>query len=123
MIMTLQPLRGGMLILTDEEKNCLATHGHPIPTSLPLNKEQEKYLKKIRRKIKNKVINIHKLIVLFAVTFMTFVIYSLQIAAQESRRRRKEYTDVLETKSVNGSTFRWFNMILLNIKKDKLHVK
>ena len=45
----------GILYLTDEEKKTLMSEGYPIPTKLPLTKAEEKSLKKIRRKIKNKV--------------------------------------------------------------------
>eukprot|EP00069_Balaena_mysticetus_P011083 bmy_07057T0 len=64
----------GPLVLTEEEKRTLIAEGYPIPTKLPLTKSEEKALKKIRRKIKNK------------------------ISAQESRRKKKEYMDSLEKK-------------------------
>ncbi|XP_012537577.1 cyclic AMP response element-binding protein A isoform X2 [Monomorium pharaonis] len=62
----------GDLILTEEEKKILRAEGYPVPTKLPLSKQEDKALKKIRRKIKNKV------------------------SAQESRRKKKEYMDGLE---------------------------
>jgi len=52
----------------------LISEGYPIPSKLPLTKAEEKSLKKIRRKIKNK------------------------ISAQESRRKKKEFVDTLERK-------------------------
>ncbi|XP_065345994.1 cyclic AMP response element-binding protein A isoform X1 [Cloeon dipterum] len=64
----------GTLSLTEEEKKTLVAEGYPVPTRLPLTKAEEKSLKKIRRKIKNK------------------------ISAQESRRKKKEYMDSLEKK-------------------------
>lgn len=42
-------------MLSEEEKRMLVTEGYPIPAKLPLTKTEEKNLKKIRRKIKNKV--------------------------------------------------------------------
>lgn len=62
------------MILTEEEKRTLIAEGYPVPTKLPLTKQEEKSLKKVRRKIKNK------------------------ISAQESRRKKKEYMDGLERK-------------------------
>ncbi|XP_026863333.2 cyclic AMP-responsive element-binding protein 3-like protein 2 [Electrophorus electricus] len=64
----------GPLLLTEEERRTLIAEGYPVPTKLPLTKSEEKALKKIRRKIKNK------------------------ISAQESRRKKKEYMDALEKK-------------------------
>ncbi|XP_030741133.1 cyclic AMP-responsive element-binding protein 3-like protein 2 [Echinops telfairi] len=70
----------GPLVLTEEERRTLVAEGYPVPTKLPLTKSEEKALKKIRRKIKNK------------------------ISAQESRRKKKEYMDSLEKKVESCST-------------------
>lgn len=64
--------QSGYLVLSEEEKRTLIAEGYPIPGKLPLTKQEEKNLKKIRRKIKNK------------------------ISAQESRRKKKEYLETLE---------------------------
>jgi len=63
--------------LSEEEKRTLLIEGLPIPARLPLNKMEERALKKVRRKIKNK------------------------ISAQESRRKKKEYMEALEKKVDN----------------------
>lgn len=49
-----------MLALTEEEKRTLIAEGYPVPVKLPLSKQEEKSLKKVRRKIKNKVCDIYQ---------------------------------------------------------------
>ncbi|KAK3733261.1 hypothetical protein QZH41_011105 [Actinostola sp. cb2023] len=60
------------LVLSTEEKRLLAEEGAAIPTDVALTKAEERTLKKVRRKIKNKQ------------------------SAQESRRKKKDYMDGLE---------------------------
>ncbi|CAP24155.2 Protein CBR-CRH-2 [Caenorhabditis briggsae] len=64
----------GDLMLSAEERRTLVQEGYPIPTKYPLSKSEEESLKIVRRKIKNK------------------------LSAQESRRKRKEYIDALESR-------------------------
>lgn len=51
----LQMPSSGCLFLSEEEEHTLISEGYPVPTRWPLTKQEEKILKKIQQKIKNKV--------------------------------------------------------------------
>ena len=58
--------------LTEEEKELMEAEGVVLPSSGPITRIQERELKQLRRKIKNK------------------------LSAQDSRRKRKEYVGQIE---------------------------
>lgn len=69
MRLALQKGSTGVLTLTEEEKRTLIAEGYPVPTKLPLTKQEEKSLKKVRRKIKNKVCNVSHILCIFKIKY------------------------------------------------------
>ena len=89
------------LHLTDEERKLLTEEGVDLPEDLPLTKAEERVLKKVRRKIRNKR------------------------SAMESRRRKKEYiTTVEEQYESSKGIFFWLRGLkVINILDENDELK
>ena len=72
--------KAATLVLSEEEKALLAQEGIELPVDMPLTKAEQKHLKRVRRKIKNKV------------------------SAQESCKRKKDYVQGLEQRVEHCTT-------------------
>ncbi|VDL86557.1 unnamed protein product [Schistocephalus solidus] len=64
--------KGQRLVLSAEERRLLSRMGHKVPTMFPLSRSDERVIRAVRRKIRNK------------------------ISAKASRARRQEYLQTLE---------------------------
>ena len=83
------------LHLTDEERKLLTEEGVDLPEDLPLTKAEERVLKKVRRKIRNKR------------------------SAMESRRRKKEYITTVEEQYESSKGILLAFLLVINILKDE----
>ena len=88
------------LHLTDEERKLLMEEGVDLPEDLPLTKAEERVLKKVRRKIRNKR------------------------SAMESRRRKKEYITTVEEQYESSKGIFWHLYLrVINISDENDELK
>ena len=88
------------LHLTDEERTLLMEEGVDLPEDLPLTKAEERVLKKVRRKIRNKR------------------------SAMESRRRKKEYITTVEEQYESSKGIFWHLYLrVINISDENDELK
>ena len=88
------------LHLTDEERKLLTEEGVDLPEDLPLTKAEERVLKKVRRKIRNKR------------------------SAMESRRRKKEYITTVEEQYESSKGIFWLRRLkVINILDENDELK